>query len=152
MIVLQTSNTRTELSPTAYGPGHGLAPHHGKARLRWSGTTGRLRSQQFFPHCIFLPAFSFFFFACHHAGGGTILRQPMTRSPRRALLLGTPQSEPSTPSAHGQAQPEPEPESGPSPIGDTEETVYVFEKLPLLTTEETSYCFGDRASNFEHSH
>ena len=56
----------------------------------------------------------------------------MTGSPRRALLLGTPQSEPSTPSAHGQAQPEPEPESGQSPIGDTEETVYVFEKLPLL--------------------
>ena len=68
------------------------------------------------------------------AGGGTILRQSMTGSPRRALLLGTPQSEPGTPSAQGQAQPEPEPESGPSPIGDTDETpVYVFEKLPLLT-------------------
>ena len=34
------------------------------------------------------------------AGGGTILRHSMTGSPRRALLLGTPQSEPGTPSAH----------------------------------------------------
>ena len=60
----------------------------------------------------------------------------LVASPQRASLL-TPRSEPATPSfatVNG-AEPEPEPESGPSPIGGTAPmgTVYLLEKVPMLT-------------------